>query len=149
MTIISRQIHKWHLMHDKFCLILPVRWMRKHIVWYSAVSLQSASAWLMVTAAGRGTAGAAASPDNEAHTTPICQIRCEMVSIVSYGEVSYAELMVSYAEQGDGGDFTHQPQCPQLPCLCNYAGHTAIRTILQTICKMMLHLLWLIYISVL
>ena len=70
MTIISRQIHKWHLMHDKFCLILPGRWIRKHIVRYSAVSLQSASAWLMmVTAAGRGTAGAAASPDNEAHNT--------------------------------------------------------------------------------
>ena len=145
MTIIIRQIHKWHLMHDKFCLILPGRWIRKHIVRYSAVSLQSASAWLMVTAAGRGTAGAAASPDNEAHNT-------NLPDKVRDGELFWAEpgwAMVSYAEQGDKGDFTHQPQCPQLPCLCNYAGHTAITTILQTICKMMFRLQWLICISVL
>ena len=101
-------------MHDKFCLILPGRWIRKHIVGYSAVSLQCASAWLMkVTAAGRGTAGQQRHQIMRGHSN-------NLPDKVRDGEPWCAEL--SFGEQGDKGDFTHQPQYPQLPCLCNYAG---------------------------
>ena len=139
-AIISKQIHKWHLMHDKFCLILPGRWIRKHIVRYSAVSLQCASAWLMkVTAAGRGTAGQRRHQIMRGHSN-------NLPDKVRDGEPWWAEL--SYGEQGDKGDFTHQPAVSTVAVPLQLCGHTAITTILWTICKMMFHLQWLIFISV-
>ena len=119
-------------MHDKFCLILPGRWIRKHIVRYSAVSLQCASAWLMkVTAAGRGTAGQRHQimrghsnnlPDKvrDGEHSELC-----WAVVVSYGELCWAastELWWALLSRVTRETLLISPQCPQLPCLCNYAG---------------------------
>ena len=113
-------------MHDKFCLILPGRWIRKHIVRYSAVSLQCASAWLMkVTAAGRGTAGQQRHQIMRGHSNNLPdKVRDgeQHWAVLSWAMVSWTLVSYAMVSRVTRETLLISPQCPQLPCLCNYAG---------------------------